>query len=205
MVTIEFTDSELRLAQQGASSAYRSGRGLIELGDLIGEAYLWMTSHYERVVEWREQGRHGHNKLRHACKQVALTAIAKERKRVTGTDKGDVFYYNSQMIRELLPSIFNVSDWVSGSTGMSAEPRGISRPAEGNSRLAMVSDVRSAFYSLPAPNREFLAEIFDEGSLDVINVIAAREEVSEKTIERRVDRLLDKMVERLGGEPPWAK
>jgi len=205
MVTIEFTDSELRLAKQGAGSAYRSGRGLIELGDLIGEAYLWMTAHYDRVLEWREIGRHGQNKLRHACKQVALTAIAKERKRITGTEKGDVFYYSPQVIRELLPAIFDVSDWVSGATNMSAEPRGASRPAEGHTRLAMVSDIRSAFYSLPEPNRVFLHEVFYEANQDIISVIATREEVSEKTINRRVDRLMDKMVERLGGEPPWAK
>ena len=203
MVTKEFTDSELRLAKQGASSAYRSGRGLIELGDLIGEAYLWMAAHYNRVVEWREAGRHGQNKLRHACKQAGLTAIAKERKRITGTDKGDVFYYSPQIIRELLPSIFDVSDWVSGAMGMSAEPKGPSRPAEGNNRLAMVSDLRSAFYSLPESNRVFLQEVFHEGSDDIVEVIAAREDVSEKTINRRIDRMLDKMVERLGGEPPW--
>lgn len=203
MVTKEFTDSELRLAKQGASSAYRSGRGLIELGDLIGEAYLWMASHYNRVLEWRETGRHGQNKLRHACKQAGLTAIAKERKRITGTEKGDVFYYTPQIIRELLPSIFDVSDWVSGAMGMSAEPKGPSRPAEGNNRLAMVSDLRSAFYSLPESNRVFLQEVFYEGADDVIQVIATREGVSEKTINRRIDRMLDKMVERLGGEPPW--
>lgn len=203
MVAIEFTDSELRLAKQGASSAYRSGRNLIELGDLIGEAYLWMTAHYNRVLEWRDNGRHGQNKLRHACKQAALTAIAKERKRITGTEKGDVFYYSPQIIRELLPSIFDVTDWVSGAMSMSAEPKGPSRPAEGNNRLAMVSDVRSAFYSLPETNRVFLEEVFDQGADNIIEVIAAREDVSGKTINRRIDRLMDKMVERLGGEPPW--
>ena len=114
-----------------------------------------------------------------------------------------MFYYTPQIIRELLPSIFDVSDWVSGAMGMSAEPKGPSRPAEGNNRLAMVSDLRSAFYSLPESNRVFLQEVFYEGADDVIQVIATREGVSEKTINRRIDRMLDKMVERLGGEPPW--
>ena len=67
----------------------------------------------------------------------------------------------------------------------------------------MVSDLRSAFYSLPESNRVFLQEVFHEGSDDIVEVIAAREDVSEKTINRRIDRMLDKMVERLGGEPPW--
>jgi hypothetical protein len=67
----------------------------------------------------------------------------------------------------------------------------------------MVSDVRSAFYSLPETNRVFLEEVFDQGADNIIEVIAAREDVSEKTINRRIDRLMDKMVERLGGEPPW--
>jgi hypothetical protein len=67
----------------------------------------------------------------------------------------------------------------------------------------MVSDVRSAFFSLPETNRVFLEEVFDQAADNIIEVIAAREDVSEKTINRRIDRLMDKMVERLGGEPPW--
>jgi len=77
------TDGELRLARQGALSAARSARGLVSSGELIQEANVWMMSHLDKVELWREQGRHGQNKLRHACKQWCLSVVAKERKRVS--------------------------------------------------------------------------------------------------------------------------
>ena len=37
------------------------------------------------------------------------------------------------------------------------------------------------------------------------DIMAARLEVTERTVTRRDDRIMEKMVERLGGEPPWTR
>ena len=195
------SDSELRLAGQGAKSAYRSGRGLVDYNDLVGEAHLWLVENYEKVELWREQGRHGQNKLRNACRQKCLNVIARERKQRSGLQPGDAFYYTPQMIREIISNIWDEDDWATGEVATTGETRTPSRPSEGNNRLAMIADVRSAFFNLKKPDQELLYVLYrDNKSFEEAAELFT---VTERTIRRRDERILDRMVERLGGEPPW--
>ena len=203
METPSITDLELKLARQGATSAWRSGRGVVDKEDLIAEANLWIVEHLEKVTHWREQGRHGQNKLRNACRQRCLTIVARERKRRSRLQVGDLAYYTAQMVREMLPMIFHVEDWVSGEV-LSDERRAPSRPSEGNTRLAMIIDIRSAYEALPEKDRMLLRDLHCDGGVPV-QVLALQLEVTERTVRRREERALDKIVEQLGGEPPWAR
>ena len=204
MVDEPITPNDLKIAKQGALSAYRSGRGIISAEDLVGEANLWLVKHVDKVRLWRDQGRHGQNKLRNACRQRCLTIIANERKKHSGLQPGDIFYYTAVMIRELLPDIWDEDDWTNSSSGSGEEIRSPSRPAEGNNRLAMVADIRSAFFTLSKKDQAFLEDFYRDGGVTA-DVLAASLEVSERTIRRRDDRIMEKMVERLGGEPPWTR
>jgi hypothetical protein len=201
---VVISDRELKLASQGAGSAHRSGRGIVEYGDLVAEAHLWIVENYEKIEKWRDEGRHGENKLRNACRQRCLTVIARERRKRSNLQPGDVFYYTPQMLREILPNIWDEDDWTTGQQVTSGEVRGSSRPAEGNNRLAMIVDVRVAFYNLRENDQKLLCDMYRDGGLPV-DVMAAQWEVTERTIKRREERVLDKMVERLGGEPPWIR
>jgi DNA-directed RNA polymerase specialized sigma24 family protein len=199
---MEITDHDLRLARQGAMSAHRSSRGLVPLTDLVGEANLWMVENLDKVELWREQGRHGQNKLRNACKQRCLTVVARERRKRTGLESGDMFYYTPQMIREILPDIFDPDDWsTSTSTQDDSGVKGPARPGEGNNRLAAIVDVRSAYFGLPQADRILLADLYQAGGLS-FEVVAASMNVHERTVRRREERVIEKLVERLGGEPP---
>lgn len=198
------TDGELRIAKQGAMSAARSGRGIVDPGDLVSEAHLWIVEHMDKVIAWREQGRHGQNKLRHACRQRCLTIIARERRNRSGLEPGDVFYYTPALLREILPNIWDPDDWASGQATVTQERQGPSRPAEGNNRLAMIVDVRAAYHSLAAREKNLLADLYRDGGLSH-EVVAIAHECTERTVRRREERALDKLVERLGGEAPWAQ
>jgi DNA-directed RNA polymerase specialized sigma24 family protein len=196
------TDGELRLARQGALSAARSARGLVSSGELIQEANVWMMSHLDKVELWREQGRHGQNKLRHACKQWCLLVVARERKRVSRLEGGDLHYYTDTLIAELLPHIWDPDDWATGEATYTSERKAPARPAEGNNRLAMVCDVRQAFFGLPVDDRQLLEWLHRDGGASY-EAVGVWMEVSDRTVRRREERVLAKMVERLGGEPPW--
>ena len=200
---MEITDHDMRIANQGARSAARSGRGLVPLPDLIQEASLWMVEHLEKVEQWRQEGRHGENKLRNACRQRCLTVIQAERRRhnrETGSDQQ--YYYTPAVLREVLPDIFDHDDWVMSARGEKDSVKGPSRPAEGNNRLAMICDVRQAFHGLPDRDKALLEELYRDGGLDPA-ILAATMDVHERTVRRREARALEKMVERLGGEPPY--
>lgn len=198
---MEITDLETRLAAQGARSAARSARGLVSVADLVGEANLWMVTHMEKVLLWREQGRHGQNKLRMACRQRCLTVVAGER-RIHNRMRhgGDQYYYTPGVLREILPDIFDREDWTSSGLAEEGAVRGPSRPAEGNNRLAAICDVRAAFWGLNQRERELLVALYRDGS--DYAVVGATLDVHERTVRRREARVLEKMVERLGGEPP---
>ena len=202
-MVMQFTEKEYRLAREGAMDASKSS-SLVEQEDLIGEAFLWLVSHPKKVVEWRELGRKGENMLRISCKRSALKAVARERKRISGAEFSDMCFYSTQMIRELMPVIFNVADW-STSSAMSNEPRGQSAPAEGNNRLAMIVDVRTAYHDQAVHVREFLQRMYDNPVPNVEDLIAVEEGVSTKTIQRRDERYLGFMVQYLGGDNPWEK
>ena len=206
-MVIKFTDKEYRLARSGAKDASTSSQVayLVEQEDLVSEAYMWLVRHPKKVVEWRELGRKGENMVRLSCKRAALKAVAKERKRVTGAEYSDMCFYSTQMIRELMPSIFDTEDWVNSSGAMSNEPKSQSAPAEGNSRLAMIVDVRGAYHDQAKHVQEFLQRMYDNPVPNVADLIAIEEGVSTKTIQRRDERYLGFMVSYLGGDNPWEK
>lgn len=198
------TERDLKIAKQGASSAWRSGRNLVELGDLIAEAYLWMAQHVDKVELWATQGGHGKNKLRNACRQRCLSVIARERRQRSGLEGNDIFYYSAAIIRDIIPDIFDEDDWTTGSVVNDSGVKGPSRPSEGNNRLAMIADVRSAYFSLPLKDRQFLADMYEGGGMP-IEIVAAQWDITDRTVRRREDRIIEKMVERLGGDAPWAR
>lgn len=198
------TERDMKIAKQGASSAWRSGRGLVDLADLVSEAYMWMVQHPDKVELWSGQGRHGQNKLRNACRQRCLTIIARERRIRSGLEGGDIFYYSAAIIKDILPDIFDEDDWTMGASVNDSDVKGPSRPSEGNNRMAMIADVRSAFFSLPVKDRQLLSDLYEGGGL-AIEIVSTQWDVTERTIRRREDRIIEKMVERLGGDAPWAR
>ena len=197
---VEFTEHELRLARQGAMSAARSARGLISSDDLIGEAYLWMAAQPDKVVGWREKGRHGENILRKACRQACLTVVARQRRIVSRLEGGDIFYYSMMAVRDTLPDIFDPEHWTDKSTDLFEIQRSTKRPNEGMGHITTIADVRKGFQSL-SPDEQMLLRLLYE---DMYTWQKTSEllEVTERTVRRREERAVERIVEKLGGESP---
>jgi DNA-directed RNA polymerase specialized sigma24 family protein len=174
----------------------------MDLGDLINEAVLWALTHEKKLLMWREKGKHGENLLRFSAKQHCLSLIGKERRRIYVLEKDDIAYYTPAIVREVLPDIFDIDDWLSGSTNDQERVSGTSRPSEGNTRLATVVDVKSGFESLSDDDKALLTDLYADGGV-THQVLAATLEVAEKTIQRREQRAVQRLVDKLGGELPW--
>lgn len=199
---MDIDEKALRLAKQGALSAWRSGRNLVPSDDLISEAYLWLVENAAKAQAWIADGRHGENKIRHACKQRCLQVIAVERREKSRLQRGDSYYYSPALLKQILPDIFDHEDWTASAVMSGSEVRGTHAPSEGNNRLAILVDVHSAYCGLKPADQSLLRELHEAGGVSHA-VVAATSSVSEKTIRRREARALDKMVEYLGGEHPW--
>ena len=80
MVEDPITPNELKIAKQGAMSAYRSGRGIVSAEDMVGEANLWLVKHIDKVRLWRDQGRHGRtNCVTHAVNAASPSSLTNVR------------------------------------------------------------------------------------------------------------------------------
>jgi RNA polymerase sigma factor (sigma-70 family) len=200
---VELTDRELQIISQGATNAYRAQREFIPLGDLINDGVVWALEHPRKIELWREKGKYGENLLRHSVKQRCLSHIAKERRRMYRLERDDIAYYTPAIVREILPDIFDIEDWLnSGTSELGDKVSGLSRPSEGNNRLATIVDVKSGFDSLSEDDQALLRDLYEDGGV-THQVLAATLEVSEKTVQRREDRAVQRLVDRLGGELPW--
>ena len=199
---MELTDREIQIITQGATNAHKAQREFIPLPDLINEGVVWALEHPKKIELWREKGKYGENLLRFSIKQACLSLIGKERRRIYQLEKGDIVYYTPAIVKEVLPDIFDMDDWLTGSTNDSERVSGTSRPSEGNTRLATVIDVKSGFEALSDEDKALLRDLYEDGGV-THQVLAATLDVNEKTIQRREQRALQRLVDKLGGELPW--
>lgn len=201
MVT-EITDTEQRIASGVARRICRAQRNIVEFDDVRQECFLWMVKNPERVDRWRDEGKTGKSKLGTALYRAGMRYAMRERVRTTGTQPGDHGFYTEAVLHELLSDVFDYDNWAMESHEETEGGRGVSRPSEGNTRLAMLVDVKWAVEGLPEDDQALLRDRFADGGMDV-QVLAATMQVSDTTVRRRIRNVLRKLSDRLGGEPPW--
>lgn len=200
--TMDFTDTEYRIATGVARRIERSQRFLVEMDDIRSECYLWMVKNPERVNRWRDEGKQGKAKLGTALYRAGMRYALKERVRITRTQPGDHSFYSEAILHDILPDVFDQDGWYMESHTEELGVKAPSRPGEGNNRLAMLVDVSSAIQALPEEDQELLRMRYSDGGMDA-QILAATYQVSDSTIRRRLRNLMRKISDRLGGEPPW--
>ena len=191
---MEFTELEYRLAKAAAESVRRNNHGYLDGGDVLGAVYEWMAKHYSQVVHLRSDDEDQDAKpLRQELYRAAQRFAYEERLRRTGSQPGDLHFYTSGQVEELLPAVWDYADWhMSSSSG---------DPAEGNHRLAMLIDVSSAVFSLRPHDTALLHMRYREGL--TLERIGHELGVTDDAVRLRMQRIVGKVVRALGGEPPW--
>lgn len=198
----ELTENELRVANGVARRINRIQRNLLEFDDIRSEIYVWMVDHHDKVERWRDEGKVGKSKLGTALYRAGMRWATRERAKLTKTQVQDHVFYSEAVLHELLPDVYDYDDWGITSYEDDTDGRAVSRPGEGNTRLAMLVDIKFALESLPEDDQVLLQQRFADGGMDV-QVLAVAYQAHESTIRRRVRNVLQKLSDRLGGEPPW--
>lgn len=194
-----FDEQVLRACRRAAQRVSRINKRYVEIGDVQSELYVWVAKHSQAVTDWLEQGSYGMNKLNVALFRAGHRYASKERARLTGCQLSDFYWYTPGAIEELLPEVWQVSNWVLAASG--EQGRSHRDPAEGGNRLAMLIDVAWAVSTLAADEQQILRDRYEAGLY--FDAIAAQLGLTDEGARKRVERLLDKLVERLGGEPPF--
>ena len=114
----------------------------------------------------------------------------------------DHAFYSEAVLHELLPDVYDYENWTISAFEDETDGRQQSRPGEGNTRLAMLVDIKFGLESLSEDEQQLLEQRFADGGMDV-QVMAATYQAHESTIRRRIRNALRKLSDRLGGEPPW--
>ena len=198
-----FDDKTMRACSRAAKRVAVVNKRYVEYGDVLGELYVWVAKNARYVLEWREQGVHGDNKLRKALFRAGHGYASRERARRTGAQMGDFFWYTPAVIEDLLPDVWNYSMW-DGSNQIEADmPRGKSKPGEGGNRRAMMIDLAYAINTLPVDEQRILKDRYCVSPDLSTEVLAHRYNLTADGFRKRVDRIIGKLVDRLGGEPPF--
>jgi DNA-directed RNA polymerase specialized sigma24 family protein len=200
--TVDFTETEYRVASGVAKRILRAQRNFIEYDDVVQECHLWMVKNPQRVVTWRDEGKKGKAKLSTALYRAGMRFVVRERCKRTSTQPSDHAFYSEALLHDIMPDVLDEESWAMAAHYDDTEGRAPSRPGEGNTRLAMIVDVKFAYDSLSEDDRNLLADRFADGGMDVAAIAAVRQ-VHESTIRRKIKNTLRKLSDRLGGEPPW--
>jgi DNA-directed RNA polymerase specialized sigma24 family protein len=190
---------ELAKARAGARKAHATTPGIIEFDDLVGEAYLWVSLHKDDVVAWRDEGAKGLNKVSLSCYRYCVDQIRKERARTVGDAEQDQYYYSIPVVRSILPSIWDGDDWTSFSAG-DGEIRSKGLANEGGDRLALIVDVRGAFYDLSVIDQATLVALYYYNH--TVAHSAAVLNMDEGAVSRAEARAVNRIITRLGGTHP---
>lgn len=200
--TLEPTDTEMRVAGGVARRIVRIQHGLIDYDDVRSECLMWLVTHPDRVERWRDEGKVGKSKLGTALYRAGMRWATRERATYTKTHVSDHAFYSEALLMEILPSIYDYDDWVLDAHDDDTQGRRPSRPGEGNTRLAMLVDVKHAVAGLTTNDQELLFERFGPPAMSVERMAMVRE-CHETTMRRHIRNTLRKLADRLGGEPPW--
>jgi hypothetical protein len=169
------------------------------LDDIVGEAYLWVASNKDKILEWREGDGRDIRKIPISCYRHCLEQIRKERARKIGPAEGDQYYYSEALVRSILPSIWDADDWTSFTAG-DGEIRSKGLANEGGDRIAFIVDVRGAFYDASVIDQVTLEALY-RANLSIVEASAVLN-LTEAAVSRAESRAVNRIITRLGGSHP---
>lgn len=186
----------------GVASEYHKMYPMVELDDIRQSLYEWFVLHPRKFTEWEAlDGKQPQNLLYRSLRNQALDYCQFWKAKSIGYESSDLFYYEPVMIEALLPSVLrnDVGDAPKLNLGMPGRPPA---PAEGGNLMAMMVEIKAAYFKLNTEDRSILYYKYVE-SLDYASIAAALEISSDDAARMRHNRAIKKIVTRLGGFRPF--
>ena len=188
----ELTTDEMKTAR---AVAYRIGSKWrsVEVDDVQSELYLWLVKHLPKVVSWRDDP-HGKGKLYVSLKREALKYCTRESAARSGQPLTRDQFYSEKMLDKALP--FMWEQWPE--TTVRQDPRTgkvLDRPFEFSNAIAIMADIKSAFFGLPADMQELLAFKYRDGLTN--DEIGDLRDMTDEGARQAVGRALKRLSEAL--------
>lgn len=198
-MTVTITPSEMRVAERiGRRAASRWTAA--DPDDVISHLYLWVCNNPGPVARWRtEEG--GEGKLFVALRREAAKFCAHEQQVAVGRPIRQDNFYNADMLARALPFVFEDSpQTLAQENPVTGQTAAVGAPDDFGNAVAILADIRGAFYGLNREIREVLELRFRDGlTLEEIGEVTGMSKVG---VKKRIDRALDRLLDRLAGERP---
>lgn len=196
-MSIHLEPSELRLAERVAERI-GSKWSMVEVDDLTSHLYLWLVQNVGALSRWRSEPS-GEGKLYVSLRREAAKYCAKEHAARIGQPIQQGNFYTPDLLERALPFIFeDTPETVVVENPVTGEPQNM--PNESGLAVAIMSDVRGAFYGLNIQLRQVLEWRFRDGLTfeEIGDLRGITKDGAKKQVERAVSRLADA----LAGEKP---
>ena len=188
------TPDELKTAEKVAGRI-GSKWPAVEIDDLTSHLYLWLVENVETVKRWRDD-EFGGGKLYVSLRREAAKFCAKEQASRLGRPAPASTFYTRDLLDRALPFIFEDTP----QTSASVDPRtgrAIDVSSEFDTAVAIMADIRGAFYGLNRQIREILELRYRDGlTLEEIGEIQG---ITKDGAKKRLDRALLRLSDALAG------
>lgn len=184
------------------ASEYHKKYSMVELDDIKQSLYQWFLEHPRKLNEWEAIGsKDAKNLIYRSLRNQALDYCQKWKAKSVGYETSDLFYYEPEVIENLLPAVLlgYDADMPKVNLGMPGKPPA---PAEGGNLMAMLVEVDLAYHKLNTEDRKVLFYKYAE-SMDYGSIAKEMELGSEDAARMRHNRAIKKLINRIGGFKPF--
>jgi DNA-directed RNA polymerase specialized sigma24 family protein len=184
------------------ASEYHRKYDMVELEDIKQSLYKWFLEHPNKLNEWEAIGEKDAKNLIYRClRNDALDYCLEWKAKSTGYETSDVFFYESDIIEALLPSVLRGEFGVSHKLNL-VGPSKPPAPAEGGNMMVMMIEIDKAYRKLSTEDRTVLFYRYAE-SMDYNDIATEMKLGSEDAARMRHNRAIKKLIVRVGGFRPW--
>ena len=174
----------------------------IDFEDIKQELYQWFITHPNKLNEWEAIGdKDAKNLIYRSLRNQALDYCQHWKAKSGGYETSDLFYYESDMVEALLPSVLRGDFNITAQLNL-GRPGIPSAPNEGGNLMAMMIEVDFGFWKLSKDDRKLLFLRYAE-SMHFDDIAKEMELGSEDTARMRNKRAIKKLIQKIGGFKPY--
>ena len=185
------------------AAEYHRKYDMVELEDIKQSLYKWFLEHPNKLNEWEAiSDKDAKNLIYRSLRNDALDYCLEWKAKSIGYETSDIFFYESDVIEALLPSVLRGEFGVSHKLNL-VGPSKPPAPAEGGNMMVMMIEIDKAYRKLSTEDRTVLFYRYAE-SLDYGDVATEMNLGSEDAARMRHNRAVKKLITRIGGFRPWS-
>ena len=183
------------------ASEYQS-KFKIEFDDIKQSLYQWFVEHPNKLDTWMAIGeKDAKNLIYRSLRNQALDYCQAWKAKSGGYETSDLFFYESDMVEALLPSVLRGEINTTQKLNLSGTSRP-SAPSEGGNLMAMMIEIDAGFWKLSKDDRKLLFLRYAE-SMDFPDIAKEMDLGSEDAARMRNKRAIRKLINKIGGFKPY--